>query len=106
MKKKFKKREIEFDSLSLLDRIEGFAEGTKPAKKRMVKIPAPVESISAEEIREVRLSLGFSQLQFACLLNVPKITAISWETGKRKPSGAALRLLSVTRKYPEALGVA
>jgi DNA-binding transcriptional regulator YiaG len=37
---------------------------------------------------------------------VPKVTAISWENGTRKPSGAALRLLAVARKHPEALEVA
>lgn len=42
------------------------------------------------------------------LLNVPALTAISWENGTRKPSGAALRLLAVARHHPEsaACGVA
>jgi DNA-binding transcriptional regulator YiaG len=44
--------------------------------------------------------------QFASLLNVPKVTAISWENGTRKPCGAALRLLAVARKHPEALEAA
>jgi putative transcriptional regulator len=40
---------------------------------------------------------------FARLLNVPTVTAASWEKGRRKPSGAALRLLQIARKHPEAL---
>jgi len=35
--------------------------------------------------------------------NVPKVTAISWEKGRRKPTGAALRLLDLLRKNPNLL---
>jgi DNA-binding transcriptional regulator YiaG len=45
-------------------------------------------------------------LRIATLLNVPKVTAISWENGTRKPSGAALRLLAVAKHYPDALQAA
>ena len=40
------------------------------------------------------------------LLNVAVFTAISWENGTHKPSGAALRLLVVARHHPEALHAA
>ena len=40
---------------------------------------------------------------FAALLNVPLATARSWEQGKRKPSGAALRLLDLARQRPQIL---
>ena len=62
-----------------------------------------MESIPAKEIRAV---LGCTQIEFAALLNVPKVTAISWENGTRKPSGAALRLLAVAKHHPEALQAA
>jgi putative transcriptional regulator len=65
-----------------------------------------VKPIPAKQIRAIRAGLGFTQTQFASLLNVPKVTAISWENGTRKPSGAALRLLAVARKHPEALEAA
>lgn len=106
MNKKPKKQQIEFDVDALLGRIEGFAAGMERTHERVVKLPPPVQPISAKEIRTIRLNLGFTQIQFASLLNVPKVTAISWENGRRKPSGAALRLLAVTRKYPKALEVA
>ncbi len=106
MKTKTKKTEIEFDAHTLLARVEGFAAGKEPAVERTVKLPPPVRPIPATEIRAIRTSLGFTQAQFASLLNVPKVTAISWENGTRKPSGAALRLLAVARKHPEALEVA
>jgi putative transcriptional regulator len=106
MNKKSKKREITFDANLLLSRVEGFAKDKEPVSERTVKLPAPVKPMSAKEVRAIRTKLGFTQMQFASLLNVPKITAISWENGTRKPSGAALRLLAVARKHPEALEAA
>jgi len=103
---KTQKREIAFDANTLLKRVEGFAEGKEPAVERTVKLPPPVKPIPAKQIRSIRTGLGFTQAQFATLLNVPKVTAISWENGTRKPSGAALRLLAVARKYPQALEAA
>lgn len=106
MKTPTNKTEIEFDAAELLRRVEGFAAGTERVVERQVKLPPPVKPIAAREIRALRAHLGFTQAQFAALLNVPKVTAISWENGTRKPSGAALRLLAVARKYPEALEAA
>ena len=103
---KTKKSEIAFDADTLLARVEGFAEGKERTVERMVKLPPPVKPIPAKQIRAIRAGLGFTQTQFASLLNVPKVTAISWENGTRKPSGAALRLLAVARKHPEALEAA
>ena len=106
MKTNTKKTEIHFDAEKLLARVEGFAAGREPSRERTVKLPPPVRSIPAKEIRAIRTRLGCTQLEFAALLNVPKITAISWENGTRKPSGAALRLLAVAKHHPEALQAA
>jgi len=103
MKTKMKKIEIEFDANELLRRMQGFAAGREPARERTVKLPPPVKAIPAKQIRAIRLGLGCTQTEFATLLNVPAVTAISWENGTRKPSGAALRLLAVARHHPEAL---
>lgn len=43
---------------------------------------------------------------FAGRLNVPKVTAVSWEKGRRRPTGAALRLLDLVRKQPGILQAA
>jgi putative transcriptional regulator len=72
----------------------------------VVKLPPPVPAMPAREIRLIRTRLGLTQAEFAILLNVPKVTAVAWENGIRKPSGAALRLLSVARSHPEALQAA
>jgi DNA-binding transcriptional regulator YiaG len=37
------------------------------------------------------------------LLNVPPVTVLKWEHGDRRPSGAALRLLEIAKRAPEAL---
>jgi len=106
MKTKTKRIEIEFDPNELLRRMKGFAAGTEPVREWKVKVPPPVKAIAAKEIRAIRTRLGCTQMEFAALLNVPKVTAISWENGTRKPSGAALRLLAVAKRHPEALQAA
>ena len=103
MKTKKQPLEIEFDAEDLLRRVQKFANGTEPYTEHTIKVPPPVKPIPASEIKAIRTRMGFTQPQFASLLNVPKVTAISWENGTRKPSGAALRLLAVARLYPEAL---
>lgn len=55
------------------------------------------------EIRAVRKKLNLSQAVFGRLLNVPLVTILKWEHGERKPSGAALRLLEIVKRSPEAL---
>jgi putative transcriptional regulator len=103
---KTKKPEIPFNAEMLVARVEGFAAGSERSRERTVKLPPPVKAIPAKEIRAIRTVLGCTQIEFAALLNVPKVTAISWENGTRKPSGAALRLLAVAKHHPEALQAA
>ena len=103
---KTKKTEIPFNAEMLVARVEGFAAGRERTHERTVKLPPPVKAIPAKEIRAIRTLLGCTQTEFAALLNVPKVTAISWENGTRKPSGAALRLLAVAKHHPDALQAA
>ncbi len=58
-------------------------------------MPVAAPEISPKEIVATREALNLSQSEFAKLLNVPTVTAVSWEKGRRKPSGAALRLLQI-----------
>lgn len=106
MKTKLKKTEIHFDAEALVARVEGFAAGRQPVRERPMKLPPPVRVMPAKTIRAIRTSLGCTQAEFAALLNVPPVTAISWENGTRKPSGAALRLLAIAKQHPEALQAA
>jgi putative transcriptional regulator len=49
----------------------------------------------------IRKRLNMSQSVFAAIMNVSKVTAISWEKGRRKPTGPALRLLDFVLKKPD-----
>lgn len=102
MKPSTRKTEIPFDPAALVARVEGFAAGHTPAREHSVQLPPPVKAMPAKAIHALRLQLGCTQMEFAALLNMPKVAAISWENATRKRSGAALRLLAVpstTRKH-------
>jgi DNA-binding transcriptional regulator YiaG len=101
-------KEIDFNHEDLLGSLRGHAdhlEGNTKITMRVSKIvlPKPLKDIHAEEIAAIRRSLNVSQPVFAALLNVPLTTARSWEQGRRKPSGAALRLLDIARQRPKIL---
>jgi DNA-binding transcriptional regulator YiaG len=49
------------------------------------------------------ITLTPGQAAFAALLNVPQQTAVSWESGARKSSGAALKLRQLVKQRPEIL---
>ena len=66
-------------------------------------LPPPAPAMKPKEIRAVREGLNLSQALFGRLLNVPPVTVLKWEHGDRKPSGAALRLLEIAKRAPEAL---
>ena len=58
----------------------------------------PIEEFTPAAIREIREREQISQPIFARYLNVTKGMVSAWERGTKKPSGAALRLLSVIKK--------
>lgn len=58
----------------------------------------PVQVLSPEEIRALRLRENISQPVFARYLNVSKNLVSDWERGVKKPGGPALRLLTVIQK--------
>jgi|GEM_PF-83492 putative transcriptional regulator len=51
------------------------------------------------EIKQLRETNKVSQPVFARYLNTSGSTVEKWETGAKKPSGAALELLSIVRKH-------
>ena len=58
----------------------------------------PVEEITAEEIRALRLREHASQAVFARYLNVSTGVVSQWERGEKRPRGASLKLLTLVAK--------
>lgn len=59
-------------------------------------VPAPIEP---KQIKKLRQSQKVSQPVFARYLNISESTIEKWETGAKKPSGTALKLLSIVQKH-------
>jgi|SRR4051812_18437243 putative transcriptional regulator len=103
-----KSKDIEFNAENLVTSVEALSRHASGQEKltlrtTSLKLPRPIKPIKPKEIVAMRTKYGVSQAVFARLLNVPKVTAISWEKGRRKPTGAALRLLEIVRKNPSIL---
>ncbi len=103
-----KRHEIEFDAEALVGSVEAFAAHVQGRQKLALRthrlsLPSPIKPIGPKEIMALRRKLNVSQAVFAGMLNVPKVTAISWEKGRRRPTGAALRLLDLVRQKPQIL---
>jgi len=58
----------------------------------------PIEVLSADDIRLLRMRERMSQPVFARYLNVSKNLISDWERGVKRPGGPALRLLTVVQK--------
>ncbi len=56
-------------------------------------------SITPTKIKQLRVRNKVSQPVFARYLNTSESTVEKWETGAKKPSGIALKLLSVVQKH-------
>lgn len=57
-----------------------------------------VEPLSPRKIRAIRVREGASQAVFARYLNVTTGLISQWERGEKRPSGAALKLLTLVEK--------
>ena len=67
-------------------------------------MPPPVKSLTPSQDAINPQETERQPAGFAAMMNiVPTVTAASWERGRRKPTGAALRLLDIARKHPEVL---
>jgi putative transcriptional regulator len=58
-----------------------------------------VPPIAPEQIKKLRKLYRVSQPVFARHLNTSESTVEKWETGAKKPSGMALKLLSLVEKH-------
>ena len=80
----------------------GLAEAGVMSKKTMRVFDemclTPVEAMSPEDIRALRLRENASQAVFARYLNVTTGLVSQWERGEKRPRGASLKLLTLVAK--------
>jgi len=103
-----KTKAIEFNADDLVGSVQAFARHLTGKQKltlrtTTVPLPPPVKPLTPSRVRSIRRKLNVSQPVFAAMMNIPAVTAASWERGRRKPTVAALRLLDIARKHPEIL---
>lgn len=67
-------------------------------RSETVVLPKPPAIYKPKEIKKIRNRNKYSQGIFAIVLNVSVKTVQSWESGRRVPSHAALRLLEIIDK--------
>jgi putative transcriptional regulator len=79
--------------------IMGDADYEKITARHLGKTAVPAaKSVSAEDIRKMRLQARMSQAVFARHLNVTTGYVSQLERGAKRPTGAALALLNVIRR--------
>src|SRR5689334_6579636 len=64
--------------------------------ERHLVVPSEIEPAQIKRLREAN---NVSQPVFARYLNTREGTVEKWETGAKRPSGMALKLLTVVRKH-------
>ncbi len=97
------KKELFNELQKSMEQALAHAQGRITLRTGQVPVPKKITALPPKEILKLRKRLGTSQAVFARLLNVSTTTEIKWETGRRKPSGVALRLLDLATKPPEIL---
>ena len=83
------------------------ALGLKEAEvmpKRTMKVfdelcRTPIEELSLERIRAIRVRENASQAVFAKYLNVTAGLVSQWERGEKRPCGTSLKLLTIVEKH-------
>lgn len=81
-----------------LEEAIAYKQGKIRLRSEIIIIPEPPKEYNAKAIKNIRENSRYSQSVFAKVLNVSVKTIQSWESGKRVPSHAALRLLEIIDK--------
>lgn len=70
---------------------------------RTTVLPLAPEPMNSLEIKRLRQRLNASQAVFAKCLNVSTKLVQAWESHRRAPEGAALRLLRISEQFPNII---
>lgn len=93
-----KKKSIETGLLKGMEEALAHSKGSLKLKESAKDLPGPAPDWSSSTIQQLRKAYGYSQVEFALLLNVKTPTVRSWEQGQKLPSGSAARLLEILFK--------
>ncbi|NLZ68056.1 MAG: type II toxin-antitoxin system MqsA family antitoxin [Spirochaetales bacterium] len=77
-------------------------KGVLTKTNKFIKINEPT-AMEAKDVKELRKFLQLSQSLFAQVLGVSHKTVQAWEHGTNIPTGSALRLMNILKKYPDVL---
>jgi DNA-binding XRE family transcriptional regulator len=61
-----------------------------------------INPFTPDKLVSLRQRFGWTQQDCASVLNVTRACIASWETGRKTPSGTAVRLLALWDKEPDA----
>jgi putative transcriptional regulator len=75
----------------------------KPTTKKQLMGFKKVNSLQADDIKQIRKRLNMSQVAFAAYFGISARTLQEWEQGRRQPEGSACTLLIVINYEPEAV---
>ena len=84
-----------FDNLmASLNEAVAIERGELKGRKTIYEIQ-PVKKYDNTEIKQIRTSVGMTQLLFAKYMGVSSKTVEAWEKGTNHPTGTACRLISM-----------
>lgn len=84
-------------SAAMLNKVGALGKATmRDFDARHLAVP---EALDPAEIKQLREANNVSQPVFARYLNTSESTVEKWETGAKRPSGMALRLLTVVQRH-------
>lgn len=98
-KRKFKSDAFEaiHSSAAALHRVGAISKATmRSFEASCLSVPEP---LAPHQIKRIRERTHVSQPVFARYLNTSESTVEKWETGAKRPSGLALKLLAVVQKH-------
>ena len=90
------------DIIQGLGEVQEYLQGKKKLRTTRVVVPN-VKLFSADEIKDLRKNLGYSQMFFANIMGVSSRTVEDWERGKNIPCGSSSRLLEVLQRAPDTI---
>jgi putative transcriptional regulator len=86
----------------LLDSAQDALEHAQGKRElRTTLLPSPPKPMTARDVRRLRDNVNASQAVFASFLNVSTKLVQAWESDRRAPEGAALKLLRLAEESPD-----